>query len=423
MKYTKTILPNGVRVITVPMESNPTVTVMVHVATGSFHETKEQSGISHFLEHMCFKGTEKRPSSRIISTELDSIGAAYNAFTDRDMTGYYAKADVKHFAKIADIVSDIFKHSILPEVEIEKEKGVVIGEIDMYADDPQEKIYDALMEHMFSGEPASRHVLGTKETVTNITRDALVSYRKSQYVASNIVVTIAGGVKEGDMVSWAKETFSDVSNGQPALELPTRSRAQKGPETVFVEKDTDQAHIIVAWRIFDTAHPDKYVGKIIRNLLRGGMSSRLFIKLRDELGSGYYVGAGQSTHKTFGYFSISTGTRHDRVSEIVGAILNEVDKLKKDLVPENELSKIKEFMRAHLRMGLETSDDVADFCAHQEVVDHKIKTPEDFDAIYSKITREDVQRVAQTMFDANKLTVAVIGKKIDTDSVRKILSI
>ncbi len=400
-----------------PMLGNPTVTVMINVATGAFHERPEQSGISHFLEHVCFKGTPRRPTARAITTELDSIGALYNAYTSKEVTGYWAKADVKHFARIADIVADIYKNSTFPEAEVEKEKGVVIGEIDMYADDPQEKVGEALIRHMYEGQPASRDVLGTKATVRAITRDDLVAYRASQYTGPNTVVTIAGGISEDEMLIWAEAMFADLSPQEALHEHPTLSREQAAPETVFVDKDTDQAHLIMAWRTFDRANPDRYIVGMIKNLLKSGMSSRLFVKLRDEMGSGYYVSASHAIHKSFGLFAISTGTMHERVPEIVEAILAETERLKAEPVPKEELDKVKEFMRAHLLMSLETSDDVASFCADQEVHENRIYYPEDFDAIYSKITAEDIMRVAGLVFDRSKLTVAAIGKGLDKRAV------
>lgn len=421
MQFKKTTLSNGVRIVTAPMQGNPTVTVMIHVATGAFYETPEQSGISHFLEHACFKGTAKRPTPREISTELDSIGAVYNAFTSREMTGYWAKADVRHFLKIGDVCADIFKNSLFPVAEIEKEKGVIIGEIDMYADDPQEKVSEALIKHMYKGEPAERDVLGTKETVSAVTPAALMEYRTLQYTGPNTVITIAGGINESDMLSWAQKNFSDLSKNASRQEFSTQDREQQGPETIFVDKDTDQAHIIMAWRTFSRSNPDRYAARIISNILRGGMSSRLFIKLREEMGAGYYIGAGHHTYKSFGSFSISTGTKSERVAEIIAAIIAETEKLKTVLIGQDELNKIKEFMRAHRIMALETSDDVADFCADQEVTRGEIKTPEDFEKIYAAITAQDIQRVAHKLFNQKKLTVAVIGQNLDKEGIRKVL--
>lgn len=421
MRFTKTILPNGVRLITAPMPGNPTVTVMVDIATGGFYETAEQSGISHFLEHVCFKGTVKRPTPRDITTELDSIGASYNAFTSRDMTGYWAKADVRHFAKIADVVSDIFKNSTFPAAEIEKEKGVVMGEIDMYADDPQEKVGEALQKHMYKGEPAERDVLGTKETVASLTRDAILAYRKSQYTGPNTVVTIAGGIAEEEMTAWAQATFSDLSDALPRPQFLTVDRAQTMPETVFVDKDTDQAHIILAWRTFSRHHPDRYVARLISTLLRGGMSSRLFVRLREEMGSGYYIGAGNNTQESFGTFHVSTGTKSTRVAEIVSAILAETERLKTETVGEAELAKAKEYIRAHRVMGLETSDDVADYLAGQETIHGQIRLPEDYEKIFAAITTDDIKRVATTLFKREKLTVAVVGKGLDKEGITSVL--
>jgi len=421
MQCTKTILPNGVRIITIPMQGNPTATVMINVATGSFYESSEQSGISHFLEHACFKGTEKRPSPREIAHELDSIGALYNAFTSHEQTGYWVKADVRHFIAIGDICADIFKNSIFPKAEIEKEKGVIIGEIDMYADDPQEKISNALTKHMYAGEPAERDILGTKETVSSFTRESLVAYRTSHYTGSNTVVTIAGGISEADMISWARNTFSDISPTPAPSEYETRDREQVGPETVFIDKDTDQAHIIVSWRTFPRSHPDRYIARSIASILKSGMSSRLFIRLREEMGAGYYISAQHHTHKSFGMFSVSTGTKSDRVTEIVAAIVDETKKLQTTLVSQTELDKVKESMRAHMVMALETSDDVADYCAGQEVIRGEIKTPEEYEKIYKNITAEDIQRVARIMFNPQKCTVAVIGNNLDKEGVKAIL--
>jgi predicted Zn-dependent peptidase len=418
MKFKKTTLENGVRVITVPMKDNPTVTILITVATGGFYERSEESGISHFLEHVSFKGTHKRPSAKAITTELDSIGALYNAFTSKEITGYYVKADVKHFAKIADVVADIFKNSVFPEKEVEKEKGVITGEIDMYGDDPQERLAEALAKHMYAGQPAEREVLGTKETVSKVTREALIAYKSSQYTGPNTVVTIAGGIGEDEMLVYARGSFSDLKNESPSPEYLTQDKDQKEPETVFVDKDTDQAHIIMAWRTFDKSHPDRFVANIIKHILKGGMSSRLFIRLRDEMASGYYISAGHAAYKSFGLFLISTGTKHERVPEIVSAILSELAKLKTEAVSAEELEKVKEYMRAHRLMSLETSDDVADFFGEQEILENRIRTPEEFDAIYSKITAEDVMRVSNMLFDHRKLTVGTIGKGIDKESVK-----
>ncbi len=413
MHYTKTVLDNGVRVITVPMEGNPTVTVMVMVGTGSFYEEAKERGLSHFLEHMCFKGTTKRPSSLAITTELDSLGASYNAFTGEEFTGYYAKAATKHFDKIGDVVVDIYKNSIFPEGELAKEKGVVKGEIDMYADDPQEKVSDALHTHMYKGEQAEVHILGTKETVDAVTREDLINYRNLQYKANNTLIVMAGGVEEEKMIAFAKASLSDMKKGETRAEFATKDRAQIKAELVVVDKDTDQAHIVMAWRTFPRNDERRFSARILKAVLSGGMSSRLFIKLRDDMGSGYYVRAGHDNYKSHGAFSIATGTTAARVSEISAAILAETQKLIDIPVPAAELDKVRELILSRMRMSLETSEGVAEFFAIQELLEDKIRLPEEYEALFSKVDAAEVSRIACDLFDPKKLTVAVVGKGID----------
>lgn len=419
MKFKKTILDNGVRVLTIPMEGNPTVTVMVNVGTGSFHEEPQEAGLSHFLEHMCFKGTSKRPTALSITSELDAIGAIYNAFTSHEVTGYYAKAATEHFLKIGDVVSDIYKNSLFPEAEIEREKGVVMGEIDMYSDEPSEKIADALREHMYKGQAAERQILGTKETVKSFTRADIVRYRDSQYKAENTLITIAGGVSESDMLAFAREAFGSIEDGVVRPEFDTVDRDQVAPEVVFLDKDTDQAHLIMAWRTFNRSNPDRFISRIVHGILRGGMSSRLFVRLREQLGAGYYVGASNDLYRTFGQFNISTGTTAPRVPEIAAAIIDEVKRLQAEEVSDSELEKVKGLIRARVRMSLETSDGVADFFADQEMFGDAIRTPEELDAILSAVNAQDIIRVSRNLFRQQTLTLGVIGKGIDRAAVSK----
>jgi predicted Zn-dependent peptidase len=276
---------------------------------------------------------------------------------------------------------------------------------------------------MYKGETAERDILGTKATVRAIARDSLVSYRDSQYTGPNTIVTIAGGIPADAMLSWASRAFSQMPNREARPRFPTYDKVQTGPETVFVEKDTDQAHLVMAWRTFNREHPDIYVAGLIQRILRGGMSSRLFMRLREEMGAGYYIGANNALLSTFGRFTVSTGTTPERVPEIVAAIRSEIGRLKSELLSPAELSKVKEQRRASMLMSLETSDDVADFYADQDIYYGCIKTPQELDAIYSRITAEDIKRVANVMFDDMKLTVAAIGKGIDKEAVAQVLGI
>jgi len=423
MNFKKHILSNGVRVILVPMKDNPTVTFAMYACTGALYETSEQAGISHFLEHMCFKGTKKRPSPRAISLELDSIGAKYNAYTWLEKTCYWAKAGAEHFEKIADVISDIYLNSVFPEDEMKKEKGVVLGEIDMYNDDPKSKVDDILMEHMYKGTPAARPTVGFKETVSAITRDALVAYRDSQYKAENTVIAVAGGLSEERMLEVAEKIGKKIKKGQWTEQFETKDKKQTGPEVAIFKKETDQAHLIIAWRSFDRFDKDVYIANGIANILRSGMSSRLFTRLREQMGSGYYVSAAHMPFADFGSFFVSTGTTPERVSEIVKAILEEITRLKNEPVKKDELLKVQEIVRSGLKMGLESSDDVMEFFADQEVSKKEIKTPEEYEKIISGITAKDIMRVAKRIFQNDTMNLAVVGPLRENSELEKALTL
>ncbi len=292
----------------------------------------------------------------------------------------------------------------------------------MYSDEPHEKISDALREFMYKGQTAERQILGTKDTVRSFTRADILRYRDSQYKAGNTLVTIAGGVSEDAMLAFARSAFGSVSTGSARPQFETKDKEQNAPETLFLDKDTDQAHMILAWRTFDRTSDDRFIARIIHGLLKGGMSSRLFIKLREEMGSGYYIGASNDLYPTFGQFNVSTGTTAERVAEIASAIIGETKRLQTEVVPKEELEKIKELIRARVRMSLETSDGVADFFADQEMSGEAIRSPEELDAILSSVTAEDVMRVSKILFRQEKLTVAAIGKGIDKEAVSKAIT-
>ena len=423
MQFKKHILPNGTRLVLAPMKDNQTVTFMMYAGTGSLYETRQEAGISHFLEHMSFKGTPTRPTPRAISLELDEIGAVYNAYTWLEKTCYHAKAGAENFEKIADIVSDIYTNSIFPDEELKKEKGVVLGEIDMYNDDPKSKVDDILMENMYKGTPAERPTIGFKDTVSAITREDVLKYRDSQYRAENTVIAIAGGVSEKKMFQVAKKIAAKLKSGKYSLQKETKDKKQTAPEIKIFTKETDQAHLIVAFRTFDRFDKDIYVAGSIANILQSGMSSRLFTRLREQMGSGYYVGAGHFAFNDFGCFSISTGTTPERVTEIVKAILEEVSKLKNEIVGEKELEKVREIVRSHLKMGLESSDDVAAYFGDQEVAKKEIKTPEEYEKIIQSITAKDIMRVAKRIFTNERMNLAIVGPIKETSELKNILTL
>ena len=422
MKAKKTILKNGLRVITIPMKESPTVTALVLVETGSKYETKDINGLSHFLEHMCFKGTTKRPSAKIISTELDEMGAQYNAFTGQEYTGYYAKSDAKHFKKIFDVVSDIYLNSTFPEAEMEKEKGVIIEEINMYEDLPMRHVQDMIMEVMYGDQPAGWNIAGPIENIKKMKRDDFVKYKGEHYVPKATTVVIAGGVLEKDMMIAIKKAFGDLKNQKKFGKLKTIEK-QSAPQAKIKHKATDQTHFVLGFRAFDAFDKKNTALSLLAGVLGAGMSSRLFHKLREEMGVCYYVRATTDPYTDHGIFQISSGVDNKRVKEVITAILVECEKLKTELVPEKELAKVKEMFIAGMKMGLEATDDVANFYGGQEVMVGKIETADEKAKKIKAVTPKQIQTMAREVFKDNKLNLALIGPFTKTDEFLPILKV
>lgn len=408
MHYRKTKLKNGLRVITVPMKDNPTVTVLVMVETGSKYETKAKNGISHFLEHMCFKGTEKRPSAHAISAELDGLGSQYNAFTGQEYTGYYAKSDAKHFKNIFDVVSDIYLNSTFPEAEMEKEKGVIVEEINMYEDMPHRHVYDLFMGLLYGDQPAGWNIAGSRENVRSMTRQDFVTYKKAHYVPKATTVIVAGKVKEKEVEKEIARVFGSLKSTAKSTKIKTKD-VQTKPQALVSYKKTDQTHLMLGMRAFDTYDKRNAALSVLGTILGGGMSSRLFIKLREDLGVAYYVRAGSDNYTDHGFFNITAGVSNDRVQEVITEILSECKKLCTEEVGKAELVKAKEYMVGNMKLELESSDAWTSFFGGQEILRKKIKTPEEIEARIRRVTAKEIQAVAKQVFMDKNLNLALIG--------------
>lgn len=420
MKFEKTILENGMRVITVPMKDNPAVTVLVMVEAGSKYEDKSVNGISHFLEHMCFKGTIKRPSSGDISRELDSIGSQYNAFTSQEYTGYYAKSHPKYLPKILDVISDVYLNSVFDEKEIEKEKGVIIEEINMYEDLPQKHVNDVFMELLYGDQPAGWNIAGTREIVRNIKRQDFIDYRNKHYVASATTVIVAGSFDEEKIFSQIESAFQNINTGEKKGKLKV-TETQDEPKLSLKSKETDQTHIILGVRAFNLFDKRVPVLKVLNSVLGGGMSSRLFQKLRHEMGVGYYVFSSLNDYTDHGFLDVSVGVDNKRVSEVVIAIMGELNKLKTKKVSEEELQKAKDYFIGNMYLELETSDSLAGFYGSQDILKHEILLPDQIAEEIKAVTSEDLMRVAKEIFQDKNLNMAMIGRDGEKMEVQKTL--
>jgi len=414
--------PNGLRLITVPMEHTESVTVLVLVATGSRYETKEVNGISHFLEHMMFKGTTNRPKVTDIGLELDSIGAEYNAFTSKEYTGYYIKCAAEKIDLALDVISDIFQNSKFDAAEIEKEKGVIIEEINMYQDAPARYVGDIFEELIYGDQPLGWHVTGPKEVVKRLTRDDFLEYFRTHYFDKNTVISVAGNIEPTQAKAKVEKYFANVRDNKLLKPLPVVEKQDK-PQFKILSKKTDQTHFVLGFRAFNYFSEKELILGVMSLVLSAGFSSRLWSEFRDKRGLSYYVRAANSAYADTGYFEISAGVDNNRLIEALQVALGECRKLIEEPVTESELKKVKDYAQGKLAIGLETSDELASFYADQELLKREILTPEERLAKIIRVTSKDIQAVAREIFVPEKLNLAIIGPlKENSPEVKKILN-
>jgi len=420
MKYQKKVLKNGMRVVVVPMKDTNTVTVLTLVEAGSKYEEKNKNGISHFLEHMSFKGTTRRPSPAIIHKELDSLGAESNAFTAQEITAYYAKAEYHQYDRILDVISDMYLNPIFPEAEIQKEKGVILQEISMNEDLPQRDVGRLLNKLLYGDQPAGWSVLGPAEVIRDMKREDFIKYRKQHYVAKATTVVIAGKCEPKKVFKDVEAVFKKIPT-TPKTPKKKVKEVQKTPQLLIKQKKTDQAHLILGFRaysIFDKRLP---ILKVLAAVLGRGMSSRLFHKLRDEMGACYYVHAQTDRYTDHGTFEVAVGVNSKRVNEVVEVIMKELKRFTVELVEDSELKKTKNLMIGRMYLGLETSDSLAEFYGIQEILKGSIKTPEQSKSEIEQVTAKDIMKVAKEIFQNKNLNLAVIGDIKNEKNLKKVL--
>jgi predicted Zn-dependent peptidase len=417
MDYIKRTLPNGLRVIFVPMKDSLTTTVRVFVGAGSEYEEKKNNGISHFLEHMCFKGTTNRPKPMMIAKELDAIGASYNAGTGRDMTNYYAKAGKQHFEKVFDVVTDLYLNSTFPREEIEKERGVIIEEINMYQDTPMQRIDDVLMACMYGDQPAGWNILGSKETVRDLSQEDFFAYRAKHYCAKNTVVIISGNVDVDKTFKMTEATFGSMSANEKEAKRET-DNTQNEQQVLVEEKDSDQSHMMIGFRAYSVTDERRWALGVLSTALGGGMSSRLFQRVREELGAAYYIGSMVETSIDRGFLGIATGANNEKMPIVLDAILEECRKFVEQPLAEEELHSVIEHITGSMTIHLETSDALARFYGFQEILTGNVQGPEERIEKYRAITAKDVQEVAVDIFRNKHLNIGFIGPKQNGDSLQ-----
>lgn len=424
MKFNKTILPNGLRLITIPMPSFESATALVMVGAGSRYETKKNNGISHFLEHMAFKGTEKRPNALAIASLIDGIGGEFNAFTSKEYTGYYVKAGKNNVETILDVLSDMMKHSKLDPIEIEKEKGVIMEEINLYEDMPMRKIGDIYEQLLYGDTPMGWDVAGEKDIIRSIMHKDFVSYMQSLYSPHNMTVVLAGGIHEENMRELVGKYFGDMKRFD-TIEATPLLEDQKKPAVLLRQKKTEQIHIALGVRTVDLNHPDKYPLSVLASILGGGMSSRLFDEVREKRGLAYYVRSNSDEYVDCGTFVSTAGIDPKRVIDAIEVMVQQYGLVSTGSlkVTDEELRKAKEYMKGHLVLELEDSRSVSTFYGHQELLEKEVLNPDHILKLIDKVTIDEIDAVGKKYFRSESLNLALIGHYEDKDKLKEILKL
>ncbi len=421
MKFEKKTLKNGLRAVVAPMHDTEAATLWVLFGTGSKYETKNINGVSHFLEHLFFKGTKSRPKAGDIHRELDRIGSEHNAFTSKEYTGYYVKAAAKHFGTALEIVSDILLEPLFKMEEIEKERGVILQEISMYEDNPQRQAYEIFEELLYGNSPAGWCTSGPPEIVKKISREEIIKYENSHYLTSNAVVVVAGNLDIEEVFRKIEKAFQKMRNGRK-IEKPRVLENQKNPMVKFKKKDVDQTHLRLGVRAYDMFNEKRYALSLLNTILGGNISSRLFLEIREKLGLAYYVRSFTEEYTDTGYLMASAGVPHGSLEKASRKIVELFGKIRKEGVAQDEVEFAKEYIRGSMALAFESTDEVATYLASQELFYKRIWTPEEELKKIEAVKKDDIIKVAREVFRPERANLAAIGPEADIKKYKLILS-
>ncbi len=420
--FKKTILKNGLRIVTVPEKSAKAATVLVVVGAGSEYERKDLSGLSHFLEHMFFKGTKKLEKPKDVAEFLDRVGGDFNAFTGEEYTGYYAKVNAEHLDIALSWVSDIFLNSRIPAQEIEKERGVIIEELHMYNDNPQMHISQLWKEVFYGDQPAGWDIGGTKETVSKIKRQDILNYISSQYTSENTVVCVAGKINEREIIEKVEKLFRSIKKGKANPKFKTEER-KKESRVLIDQRKTKQVNVALGVKAYNLFHEERIAASLLAIILGGMMSSRLFIKVREKLGAAYYVRTINESMIDSGWLCTFAGVDQAKLFPVIQTIVKEYGKMAKQKIGQEELKKAKDYFKGKMILSLESSDDKATHFGLQELLMNKILTIEEVFAKIDKVSSLDLQKAAKEMFQEENLNLALIGPLKEEKQFKKLLKL
>jgi len=404
--FDRHVLANGLRVLTADLPYAQSVTVMVMLAAGSRYETAETNGIAHFSEHMFFKGTERRPTARQIAGEIDAIGGEFNAFTGKEYTGYYVKCAAEHRDVALDVLVDMLRHSRFESEEIEREKGVIVEEMNMYFDTPRDYIGGVYEQLLYGDQPLGWDIIGRKDTVRGASRETFLDYLDRWYRPGRMVLGLAGRIGD-DVVGHAQALFGDLAPAETGEPAPARPYAD-GRVKVFT-KQSDQAHVVLGVHSYPLEHPDRYALQLLATVLGGGMSSRLFTEVRERRGLAYYVFGLNHSYTDAGSLYAQAGVDIARIDDAVSTIAAELRKIAAAPVPPEELEKARSFAKGRFVLQLESPQGLIMFGLRREVLERRAPDPEEVLAGLGAVTGEDVSRVARDLIADDRFRLAVIG--------------
>ena len=407
MTYKLTTLENGLRVLTVSMANRDSVSVAVWVKTGGRYEPKKISGISHFLEHMMFKGTPTR-NTRQIKEEIEGVGGILNAFTAEEMTCYFAKLLKQHYPRALDVLSDMVLHSTLPAVELAKERTVILEEIKMYRDVPSHHVHDLMGELLWPDQPLGRTLAGSPESVSRMTRADMLKYKKDYYHPSNILVSVSGDVDHDEVLAHVADIYKTHQLKKPSIFVPAKS-AQTKPRTHFYEKTTEQTHLVIGLHALPRMHPDRYKLGLLHILLGANMSSRLFEEVREKRGLAYEIKSGISGYQDAGAFTVSAGVETKKTVRAVAVIMRELAKVRKSFVKAGELRRAKDYFMSQVSLGVEDTLDHLLWAGEKALCSGELPDRDEIRRQIETTTMEDLQRVAQGIFRTGNLNLSLIG--------------
>jgi len=419
--YQKTILDNGLRVITATMPHTYSVSIGIFIGAGSRYETEAEAGTSHFIEHLCFKGTQKRVTAREISTAIEGTGGILNGGTDKELTVYWCKVTQPHFLLALDVLSDMLLHSKFDPTDIERERQVITEEINRSKDSPSQQVDMLIDELLWPNHPLGRDIAGNKDSVTAITRDTMLDYMASQYLSNNTVVAIAGNIQYQETVTAVRQAMGNWTerrerSGYLAYE------EQPNPRLRVERRDTEQAHLCLALPGLSLLHPKRFTLDILNIILGEGMSSRLFTEIRDKLGLAYSIHSYVNHLLETGSVAIYAGVEPRNLPVAIKAILEQLSQLK-ETIPESELSKAKELSKGRLLLRMEDSHSVAGWMGGQEILTDRILSVDQIVSIIDAITSEELKQLAQELLVSNQLRLAVVGPVTNEESLEELLKL